>query len=174
MKTFYAEIERAIGPASTWRLERGWTDRRSEFLADQASRHSEPDVVLVTLVETHLARIRTEASFRWTAVRDSGRGVRELQGRCPLGSDWGRSALGRRTVIQSPQQGPYGRPAGAAMRGMAREYAAGNASRTGVARVCGDVGSSLQAQPLRLGSGMARSRAKARVELGFPKLQSPL
>ena len=48
---------------------------------------------------------------------ESGR-VRELQG--SLGSIWGREVGGRSS---SPHRGPY---AGAAMRGMAREYAAGN------------------------------------------------
>ena len=53
------------------------------------------------------------------------------------------------------------------MRGMAREYAAGNSSRTGLARVCGDLrlsgGWVGRRRCRQAGSGMARSRAKARL-----------
>ena len=51
--------------------------------------------------------------------------------------------------------------AGAAMRGMAREYAAGNARGPGWREIAGTLGQ-LQAGR-QAGSGMARSRAKARV-----------
>ena len=78
---------------------------------------------------------------------------------------------GRRTVF-SRRTGSLWPSAGAAMRGMAREYASRERSRTGVARVCGDVGSVAAwpsgrewngSQPGQGASGMARSRAKARV-----------
>ena len=53
------------------------------------------------------------------------------------------------------------------MRGMAREYAAGELSRTGLARVCGDLrlsgGWVGRRRCRQAGSGMARSRAKARL-----------
>ena len=67
---------------------------------------------------------------------------------------------GRRTVF-SRRTGSLWPSAGAAMRGMAREYAAGTARGPGWREFAGTLG---QLQPGRqAGSGMARSRAKARV-----------
>ena len=81
--------------------------------------------------------------------------MRELQGRwswAPLG--WGRSA-----DVQSCRTGSLWPSAGVALRGMAREYAAGNSRRPGWREFAGTLGQ-LQAC-LQAGSGMARSRAKA-------------
>ena len=89
---------------------------------------------------------------------DSGRGVRELQGRWP-GLHWGRWEVGGRSSVAA--QGPLWPSAGVAMRGMAREYAAGNARGPGWREFAGTLGQ-LQAGR-QAGSGMARSRAKARV-----------
>ena len=72
----------------------------------------------------------------------------------------GRSADGLHRRTGAPPS------AGAAMRGMAREYAAGN-SLGGLARVCGDLrlsgGWVGRRRCRQAGSGMARSRAKARL-----------
>ena len=73
---------------------------------------------------------------------------------------------GRRTVF-SRRTGSLWPSAGAAMRGMAREYAAGNARGPGWREFAGTfgcaVGSSVSRLRRQAGSGMARSRAKARV-----------
>ena len=69
---------------------------------------------------------------------DSGRGVRELQGRWP-GLHWGRWEVGGRSSVAGT--GSLWPSAGAAMRGMAKRIRSRERSRTGVARVCGDVGS---------------------------------
>ena len=53
------------------------------------------------------------------------------------------------------------------MRGMAREYAAGNSRGPGWHEFAGKLGQ-LQAGS-QTGSGMARSRAMARVNWGFPR-----
>ena len=89
---------------------------------------------------------------------DSGRGMRELQGRWP-GLHWGRWEVGG--TVFSRRTGFLWPSAGAAMRGMAREYAAGNARGPGWREFAGTLGQ-LQAGR-QAGSGMARSRAKARV-----------
>ena len=67
---------------------------------------------------------------------------------------------GRRTVF-SRRTGSLWPSAGAAMRGMAREYAAGNARGPGWREFAGTLGQSQAGR--QAGSGMARSRAKARV-----------
>ena len=67
---------------------------------------------------------------------------------------------GRRTVF-SRRTGSLWPSAGAAMRGMAREYAAGNARGPGWREFAGTLGQ-LQAGR-QAGSGMARSRARARL-----------
>ena len=59
---------------------------------------------------------------------DRGRGVRELQGGWP-GLHWGRWEISGRSSAAA--QGPLWPPARAGMRGMAREYAAGNSRGPG-------------------------------------------
>ena len=59
---------------------------------------------------------------------DRGRGVRELQGGWP-GLHWGRWEVSGRSSAAA--QGPLWPPARAGMRGMAREYAAGNSRGPG-------------------------------------------
>ena len=93
---------------------------------------------------------------------DSGRGwVRELQGRWPgVGVD-GRSADG----LQSPHRAPKALCGSCDARDGERIRSRG-LSRTGVARVCGDVGlagGSVADGRRQAGSGMARSRARARL-----------
>ena len=73
---------------------------------------------------------------------------------------------GRRTVF-SRRTGSTMAVWGAAMRGMAREYAAGNARGPGWREFAGTLGQ-LQAGR-QAGSGMARSRARARVNWDFPR-----
>ena len=85
--------------------------------------------------------------------KDTGRGVRELQGRRP-GLHWCR--WGSADGLQSPHGGPLWPSAGVAMRGMAREYAAGNSRGPGWREFPGTLGQ------LQAGSGMACSRAMAR------------
>ena len=73
---------------------------------------------------------------------------------------------GRRTVF-SRRTGSLWPSAGAAMRGMAREYAAGNARGPGWREFAGTLG---QLQPGRqAGSGMARRPGQGASELGFPR-----
>ena len=63
--------------------------------------------------------------------------MRELQARWP-GLHWGRWEGGGRSSVAA--QGPYGRLRETAMRGMAREYAAGNARGPGWREFAGTFG----------------------------------
>ena len=86
-------------------------------------------------------------------VRTGEGGMRELQEGWP-GLHWGRWEVSGRSSALWP-------PARAGMRGMAREYAAGNSRGPGCREFEGTLGQ-LQAGR-QAGSGMARSRAKARL-----------
>ena len=84
-------------------------------------------------------------------------GVRDLQGRWP-GHHW---VEGDRRTVFSRRTGPLWPSAGAAMGRMAREYAGGDSRGPGWRELAGTLGQ-LQAGR-QAGSGMARSRARARL-----------
>ena len=96
--------------------------------------------------------------WRWT-------GEDRLQGRF-IGVDWRSAVFSRRIGSLWPS-------AGAAMRGMAREYAAGNSRGPGwhefAGKFCREVGSVAGSS----GSGMARSRASSKVRQSVAPEGSP-
>ena len=93
----------------------------------------------------------------------SGRGVRELPGRWP-GLHWGRWEVGGRSSVAA--QGPYGRLRSCDARDGER-IRSRERSRTGVARVCGDVGSVAGWPSGREWNGSQPGQGAS--ELGFPR-----
>ena len=74
---------------------------------------------------------------------------------------WGLGVDGGRRTVFRRRTGPLRPYAGVAMRGMARGYAAGDSRGPGWREIAGTLGQ-LQAGR-QAGSGMARSRARARL-----------
>ena len=97
-------------------------------------------------------------------VRIAAGWVRELQGRW-LGLHWGRLEV-RRTVF-SRRIGPLWPSAGAAMRGMAREYAAGNSRGPGWREFAGKLGQLQAGQSGGEWNGSQSGHGAS--ELGFPR-----
>ena len=94
---------------------------------------------------------------------DSGRGVRELQGRWP-GLHWGRWKVGGRSSVAA--QGPYGRLRELRCAGW-RENTQQGTLATGVARDCGDVESVAGWPSGRERNGLQPGQGAT--ELGFPR-----
>ena len=127
------------------RRESGPTDRHSTWSVDLSSELGECHCI------TRIHR-RTRMDGERTAE-----GVRELQGRWP-GLHWGDR--NRRTVF-SRRKGPLWPSAGAAMSGMAREYAAGNSRGPGWREFAGTLGQLQAGRQVEI--GMTRSRTMAPV-----------
>ena len=99
-------------------------------------------------------------------VRIAAGWVRELQGRWlgSIGVDW-RSADG----LFSRRIGPLWPSAGAAMRGMAREYAAGNSRGPGWHEFAGKLGQLQAGSQPRPGEWNGSQSGHGASELGFPR-----